>query len=175
MDGFAVSDCFRVLSLSTPRLRLRPLSLDDVAKIYAMSLEAGMRRFIPDQVYRDVDQAEQVVRALAVAIDAGLDPRVRPCVLGVEHEREVIGHVGLSPCRDSVEIGYAIEQRLHGQGFASEAVLAMTTWGLGTLALTEILGIVDVENLASRRVLEHAEFVCDDDQAPTKLVYRRTR
>jgi hypothetical protein len=39
--------------IATARLRLRPLMAADVPKLFVMSREAGMRRWIPDQVYRD--------------------------------------------------------------------------------------------------------------------------
>jgi RimJ/RimL family protein N-acetyltransferase len=163
--------------IETPRLVLRPFRLADVAKLYAMSREAGMRQWIPDQVYRDEAHAEQVARAL-IELTAQLpDPRVRPYVLGVEDAatRVLVGHVGLSPARGSVEIGYAIEDAMLGRGLATEAVTAMVEWGLGSLALPEVLGIVGAANVASRRVLEKARFVLRDDApgAP-QLVYRRT-
>ncbi len=50
--------------LSTSRLLLRSFVLADVPKLLVTSSEEGMRRWIPDQVYRDEQHAEQVVRAL---------------------------------------------------------------------------------------------------------------
>src|ERR1044072_2897088 len=110
--------------IRTPRLLLRPFTLADTPKIFAMSREDGLRRWIPDQVYRDELHAEDVLRALMVHTSNVPDPRVRPYVLGIEETASgvLIGHVGLSPARGSVEVGYAIEERVHGQGFATEAV-----------------------------------------------------
>ena len=85
--------------ITTARLLLRPFTLDDVAKLFAMSGEAGMRRWIPDQVYRDIEHAEQVTRALMAFTAQPPDPRVRPYVLGIEHGGVLIGHVGLSAAR----------------------------------------------------------------------------
>lgn len=164
--------------LTTPRLRLRPFALADVGKLFAMSVEAGMRRWIPDQVYRDEQHAEQVVRTLTAWTDQPPDPRARPYVLGIEHAAsgDLIGHVGLSAMRDSVEIGYAIEDRYQGQGLATEAVAAMATWGL-SLGLPEVLGIVATDNVSSRRVLEKAGFVVTgtavNGHGQDVFVYRR--
>jgi len=160
--------------ISTSRLLLRPFSLADVPKVFVMGGEEGMRRWIPDQVYRDQEHAEHVVRALMVHTESPPDPRVRPFVLGIEHKEtaSLIGHVGLSPARGSVEIGYAIEQRLYGNGFATEAVTAMVRWGLIELRLPEVLGIVAVDNLPSRRVLEKAGFVLQRGVTATSLIYR---
>lgn len=155
--------------IHTARLVLRPFVVDDVPKVFAMGDEAGMRRWIPDQVYRDAAHAEQVVRALMAHTANAPDPSVHPYVVGVEETAtgELIGHVGLSPARGSVEIGYAIEDRRQGHGFATEAVAAMAKWA----SLPELLGIVAVANLASCRVLEKAGFVLGDETS-TQRIYR---
>jgi RimJ/RimL family protein N-acetyltransferase len=162
--------------IATRRLLLRPFVLADVPKLFAMSVEEGMRRWIPDQVYRDERHAEEVARALIALTEREPEPAARPYVLGVErHETgALIGHVGLSPARGSVEIGYAIEQRLHGQGFASEAVKAMADWALAELGLPEVLGVVAADNASSCRVLEKAGFARIAEET-ARLIYRRTR
>ncbi len=154
---------------------LRPFTLADTKKIFAMSQEAGLRRWIPDQVYRDEQHAEEVLRALIAFTDQPPEPPARPFVVGVEHEGDLIGHVGLSAARGSVEIGYAIEDRVQGKGFASEAVSAMTRWGLTRLGLPEVLGIVGKENVGSCRVLEKAGFLHVGDLDATRLIYRSGR
>jgi len=167
--------------ISTSRLTLRTFMLADVAKLFAMSVEEGMRRWIPDQVYRDERHAEQVIRALMAHTELVPDPRARPYVLGIELEEtgSLIGHVGLSAARGSVEIGYAVEQHYQGIGLATEAVTAMSRWGLVELGLPEVLGIVAVDNLQSRRVLEKAGFVRIgegvDGRANPVLSYRRAQ
>jgi ribosomal-protein-alanine N-acetyltransferase len=163
--------------IATSRLTLRPFAQGDVPKLFAMSVEDGLRRWLPDQVYRDEQHAEQVMRALMAHTAAGPDPRARPYVLGVEDadSHSLIGHVGLSPARGSVEIGYAIEQRRQGQGLAAEAVTAMSRWALDELSLSEVLGIVASENVPSCRVLEKAGFVLDREEvknASTIRIYR---
>ena len=159
--------------ISTSRLFLRPFTLADAPKLLVMSAEAGMRRWIPDQVYRDEAHAEEVVRALTAFTTMPPDPARQPYVLGIEHAGQLIGHVGLSPVRGSVEIGYAIEEQLHGKGFATEAVSVMSGWALTTLALPEVLGVVAADNLSSCRVLEKAGFVLASDEGQRR-VYRFT-
>ena len=165
--------------ITTARLVLRPFTLADVPKLLAMSHEAGMRRWIPDQVYRDLPHAEQVARALMAHTANAPEPRVRPYVLGIADKQTgtLIGHVGLSAARESVEIGYAIEEQRHGSGLATEAVTAMCDWALTALGLPEVLGIVAADNVASCRVLEKAGFVRSHDEikrGATIVVYRRS-
>lgn len=147
--------------IPTARLLLRPFTLADVPKVFAMSREDGMRRWIPDQVYGDEREAAQVVSALMAHTARPPDPRAHPWVLGVEHTETgtLIGHVGLSPARGSVEIGYAIEERSQGKGLATEAVTAASAWALTELRLPEVLAVVAADNAPSRRVLEKAGFL----------------
>jgi RimJ/RimL family protein N-acetyltransferase len=153
-------------------LQLRPFTLADVPALYAMSKEPLLGRFIPDQVYRDLAHAEQVARAL-IEMAAHRDPRTQPFVLGVEHAGALVGHVGLSKARGSVEIGYAIAEALHGRGLATEAVSAMSSWALAELGLPEVLGIVAAANAPSCRVLEKAGFTRTGEEPAGTLVYRR--
>jgi RimJ/RimL family protein N-acetyltransferase len=151
---------------------IRPLSLADVPALYVMSLEPALGRWIPDQVYRDLEHTEEVARLL-IELATHRDPRTKPFVLGIENDGVLIGHVGLSKARGSVEIGYAITESLHGQGFATEAVSAMSSWALTELRLPEVLGIVATANVSSCRVLEKSGFVYTGDQPAGIAVYRR--
>jgi RimJ/RimL family protein N-acetyltransferase len=156
--------------IATRRLVLRAFTAADVPKLFAMSQEAGMRRWIPDQVYRDEAQAAEVESRLAAFTTQRPDPRVQPFVLGIELDGVLVGHVGLSAARGSVEVGYAVEDAQQGRGIASEAVRAIVEWALDELALPEVLGIVAEGNVASCRVLEKAGFVTVGSG-----IYRRTR
>lgn len=146
--------------LETEHVILRFFAVEDADKIFRMSREEGMRLWIPGQVYHDEAQAGGVVRFLCEQYAHEPDPQNAPYVLGVElkDDRELIGHVGLSATGDDVEIGYAIEEKHQGKGFATEAVRGMTDWALAELKLPCVLGIVASENKASVRVLEKAGY-----------------
>ncbi len=72
---------------------------------------------------------------------------------------ELMGVISLSYTSDPVsgrvgEIGYWLGLAHWGQGFASEAVNALTTHGLKALDLDAIEAVVFKENKSSKRVLE---------------------
>lgn len=119
-----------------------------------------MKKWLPDQVYRDESHALEVLRFLICAYSHPGNPARGPFVLGVAlgETGELIGHVGLSPLGGEVEVGYAIQESHQGKGYATEAVAAMTAWALATFALSRIVGVVSGENPASARVLAHAGF-----------------
>lgn len=151
------------LCVDTERLLLRPFTLDDIAPIFAMSREDGMKRWIPDQVYADEQQTCEVLEYLIAQYDNDDAPAAAPLVLGVEERASgaLVGHVGLSPYKGVVEIGYAIGDDYQGRGLATEAVGAATRWAVGELGLAEVWGIVDVDNLSSVRVLRKAGYALD--------------
>lgn len=59
---------------------------------------------------------------------------------------------------DEIEIAYAFKRKFWGRGLASEIASALTDIGLSRLALTSLIGIVDIGNGASRRVLEKLQY-----------------
>ncbi|MCO4781478.1 MAG: GNAT family N-acetyltransferase [Candidatus Cloacimonetes bacterium] len=146
--------------IQTKRLTIRPFTLEDIAKIYQMSLENGMKKWIPDQVYKDLTHTTQVVNFLNSQIENKNSPNSNPIVLGVyiNNNSTIIGHIGLSPAKNQVEIGYAIEDANQGKGYATEAVKCFTQWAFKSYHLKLLLGIVDVKNTGSCKVLENSKF-----------------
>jgi RimJ/RimL family protein N-acetyltransferase len=63
--------------------------------------------------------------------------------------------------REEVEIAYTFKRVLWGQGLASEITNALTNLGLLQLELPSLVGVVSVENGASRRVLEKSNFTLE--------------
>jgi ribosomal-protein-alanine N-acetyltransferase len=154
------------LVIETPSLTLREFVSGDTPKIFRMSQEEGMRTWIPSQVYRDEEHAAAVLALLISKYYSTLDPRINPLVLGVQLKTtgDLVGHVGLSPLGESVEVGYAIEHSQQRKGFATEAVSAMCTWGTVTCSLPTILGVTARQNIASQKVLLGAGFFRQREQ-----------
>ena len=139
---------------------LRYFAPEDAPKVFVMSQELGMRTWLPDQVYESEVRAVEVLRYLIEKCRDPGTPSLAPYVLGVclNNSGELIGHVGLSPLNGQTEVGYAIEAKHQGKGFASHAVRAMSEWALTRFALPRVLGIVATDNGASCKVLQYAGF-----------------
>ena len=153
------------LPILTESLILRHFAPDDSLKVFNMSQEAGIKKWIPDQVYRNEQQACEVLGYLISQYNEPGDPLSGPYVLGVclAETHELIGHAGLSPFKDSVEVGYAIEDKFQGLGYATKAVTSMSEWGIQKFALSQIFGIVSIDNVVSCRVLESSNFQLIDE------------
>ncbi|PKL50091.1 MAG: hypothetical protein CVV42_03635 [Candidatus Riflebacteria bacterium HGW-Riflebacteria-2] len=154
------------LYISAQAVFLRKLAPEDADKVFLMSIENSMKTWIPDQVYRDATHAGEVLEFLISQYHSNISPYQEPLVLGVclAEAGELIGHVGISPLQEEVEIGYAIEERYHGKGYATMAVRAMCDWALAVFSLPRLLGVVAAENHSSCRVLEKVGFrlLCEE-------------
>jgi ribosomal-protein-alanine N-acetyltransferase len=142
-------------------LLLRPFRLEDVDRAFALSNEPSARRWLPSQVYTDPDHARASIQFLIDSFSDPADPRRGPFVFAVEHaaSQALIGHVGLSPFEDGVEVGFGMAEAYQGQGFAVLAVSAACRWALPRFNLTSVVGSADDDNQASQKVLQRAGFV----------------
>jgi ribosomal-protein-alanine N-acetyltransferase len=137
--------------IRTARLRLRPVSLEDLDALYSIWTDPEVREFFWDGEVISREKAEAGVReAMGDFARYGLG-------LWVATEGEdVVGFCGLRPLdyAQGVEILYGFAPSHWGRGFATEAAAAMLRYGFEEVGLDRILGIADRENAASRRVLE---------------------
>ncbi len=65
-----------------------------------------------------------------------------------------IGLAGLPDNAGTTEIGYALDQKFRGQGYAAEAVDTLARWAFQDPGLRVIRAETPCENVASQRVLE---------------------
>lgn len=149
-----------IIKIETPNLIVRPFEPSDASIIFLLSQESGMKEWIPDQVYEDEKEAEEVLEYLISQYEKGQKPNEAPIVYAValKETGEVIGHVGLSPYEDACEAGYAIAEKYWGRGYATEAVSAYARRFTEQLEFLKIYGIVAGQNIASAKVLEKSGF-----------------
>jgi [ribosomal protein S5]-alanine N-acetyltransferase len=71
-------------------------------------------------------------------------------------EDHLIGHLTFQPwyAPRFYEIGWVFHPQHHGQGFATEAAMALFQYGFETLDLHRIIATCQPENIASWRVME---------------------
>ena len=147
------------LVLTTPRLQLREFTLADAPFILELVNEPAYIRNIVNRNVRSVDDAENYLRAgpFASYVQYGF---------GLWHVAlratgEPIGKCGLLK-RDWLpdpDIGYAILERHHGQGYAREAAEATLAYARTALGIDRLLATTDPDNDASIALLLKLGFV----------------
>lgn len=68
------------------------------------------------------------------------------------------GFKGLADRRGTVEIGFAVLEPYQRQGYAKEALAALTRWALSHATVTEVLAETTVANTATQRLLTRLGF-----------------
>jgi hypothetical protein len=124
-----------VFCIETPSLVLRPLVLADTQRMLEMSQEDCARQWLPSQIYRDERHAGTAIEYLIGQFNLDASPTTNALVFGVEEKvtGRLIGHVGLSPLFDTVEVGFGIATSEQRKGYATEGVARVCAGGVGTI------------------------------------------
>lgn len=142
-----------IATLETPRLRLRPFTLDDVDAYYAsISSDADVMRYLPGGKPRLRADSQWVITYFMRHAELhGFG------VWAVEDKATaaLIGHAGLEyiPSADDIEIAYTLAKAHWGRGLATEAARASLRYGFEVLDFDEIYGLAFPENEASQNVM----------------------
>ncbi|MCY3647811.1 MAG: GNAT family N-acetyltransferase [Chloroflexi bacterium] len=135
--------------LRTERLLLRPFRSGDVDDVFAYASNPEWSRYLPvPDPYTRRDAEEFVAGCILVDGEKRFE-------WAVVHDGRVSGGVSLTIRRPGVaELGYSIARPLWGQGFTTEAGLAVIAHAFEELGLVRIQAFADIRNAASWRVME---------------------
>ena len=145
------------MTLTTPRLLLRPIEPRDRSAFVAMNLDPGVMRYFAS-TFTPEKSLEHLTRYRTQLLRDGFS------FLTLEHRRSraYLGIVGMQVMhtvvpnlpQPAVEVGWRLTQASHGQGYATEAAQAVLDDAFSTHNLQEVVAIISTSNTASRRVAE---------------------
>ena len=166
----------------TEHLRIRKFAAEDDGALFENHLEEAVKKWIPNESYGDLEEAQRAIRFYADCVNN----RRLPYVLAVESKEtgELIGDTGINEVEGKpgeVEIGYTICQKHSGKGYATELVKAMTEFAVSAFGVGALYGRVIRGNRSSVRVLEKNGYVFigeetdaeDDPYGKGMLIYRK--
>lgn len=167
------------MRIETERLLITDFTPDMAQAVHLGSLDEDTRRFLPDEVFETEEIASAVIADLIECYAGTEGPFVHPMLA----DSIYAGYVQLVPLDNGRwEIGYHTVKAMTGRGYATEAVRAFLPVMMERLSLSEVDGICDANNIASRHVLEKCGFVkvFEGDglyhgtiQPIVKMVYRK--
>jgi RimJ/RimL family protein N-acetyltransferase len=138
--------------LSTPRLQLREMQDTDTAS-YAELLMEELAYFVADAPIV-ADEVPARIQRNRQACDEG-----RALYWSIEHQRQFAGFIALhQPTSGTPILGYAIAQRWRRQGFASEALRAVTQYAFAELGSSRVIAYTHLENIPSAALLQSLGF-----------------
>lgn len=140
--------------ISTPRLILRPLALEDAPALQRLLDDPEIVRMtlrMPHPFPLDV-----AIRIVTDAIDQFAGGRGVTLGLTLKENGELIGVFGLKVERlfNRAELGYWLGSAWWGKGYATEAARALVDWGFQNLSLNRIYALCHSDNRGSVRVLQ---------------------
>ncbi|KFN01896.1 N-acetyltransferase [Bacillus clarus] len=144
--------------LETERLLLRELTLLDAETMFRYFSKESVIRYFGMDSFENIEQAKTTIQTFRKRYEEGGVFR-----WGIEKKGtdQLIGTCGfhlINSHHKRAEIGYELDDTYWGQGYASEALQAILTYGFETLDFIRLAAVVYVENEASCNLLKKAGF-----------------
>lgn len=144
--------------VTTARLTLRRMVPEDAPFVLGLLNEPAFKRNIGDKGVRTLDDARRYIEDVPIAhyqaygFGAYLVSRL--------YDGVPVGMCGLYQRSnlDRPDLGFALAEAFHGQGYAREAAAAVLAHARKTLGLTSVAAIVDADNERSIHLLERLGF-----------------
>lgn len=138
--------------LVTDRLRLRLHQPGDDAWLYEIYSQPAVARFLLEEPWTREEATRQLEIRLA---KTSLTPPTNAVALAIEYDSTPIGDISLwmtNPDLQVAEIGWVLDPRFGGQGFAREAVAAVLATGFDHYRLHRVAAQMDARNTASAKL-----------------------
>lgn len=140
-------------TIETERLILRPLAPEDADDVFEWVSDPVVNKYMPYSLYRDVSEA----RAWISSLKDEDDNNFGFCLKSTE---KVIGSgsVTFDESRNAYEIGYNLNRKYWGNGYATEAAKAMIQWAYSNLGARDFCANYATANAGSGNVLSKCGF-----------------
>jgi ribosomal-protein-alanine N-acetyltransferase len=147
-------------NFASKRLQYRPFKETDYDDLFAFLSTKEVCAYLPGEEPYNAVQVQKWLNYFIKTFDE-TKPNLVYAVSFV-NELEVIGYVGLAYVKEfeQNEIMYAFHPKVWGKGYATEASYMMKELAQ-ELKITKLIGLTDIDNIASEKVLRHIgyEFV----------------
>ena len=145
-------------SITTARMILRPFVMDDAQPLFEIVNEPDIFQYFPNKAPWLLEKCERYINFQTRHWEK----------LGYGHwaltlaeTGRLFGWCGLEFLEDTneTEVGYLLSRSFWGKGYATEAASSSIQFGKNEVGLQEIIGLTDLLNIASQRVLEKSGLI----------------
>ena len=149
------SDMFQEIDFLTgTKIILKPLALEMAKDIFAATEESReeLYRFMPWE-NKTVDEAKEFIE---LSIKQRHEGTALSLAIYESDTGRIAGTIGIhkfDPFTPLCEVGYWVSSSMHGQGYATDALLTLLRFCYDKLGLVRVDARTAVENTASQRVL----------------------
>jgi RimJ/RimL family protein N-acetyltransferase len=158
--------------IETERLTIRSFRKSDIPEYAAIVADPEVTKFLGDGSPHSYEQATAyILECLRSEAEEGF---ARYAVI-LKETRELIGFCGFKKASDHIDLGWRYARRVWGNGYATEAAVAVLDYGMNSLKLSGIVAESAVENIRSVRVIERIgmQFEVFDEVRGRKTVHYR--
>ena len=146
------------ITLETDRLILRDLRLSDAESFFAMDSNPSVHKYLWNKPTQKIEETIEIIEFVRKQyIDNGIG---RFAIISKE-TNEFIGWAGLKYNTEMVnnkvnfyDIGYRLDEKFWGKGYASETTCAWLNYGFETMNIKILEEAAHTENAASNRILQ---------------------
>jgi len=150
-----------LIKIETERLIIREYERDDIPKLYEISNEENILKWMPDwegtleKRYKWFEWLQGSYRTSTKEKAA--------IVLGVtlKDSGDLIGMIGVGNKEEvdnEIEVGYFVSEKYSGKGYTTEASFQVSRWAIKYFGLEYIMAIVELDNYPSQKVLEKSGY-----------------
>jgi [ribosomal protein S5]-alanine N-acetyltransferase len=157
--------------LSTPRLVLRELSINDAEEIFLLRSDEKVNEFVDRQRATSLDDALQHINRIISAQNNGEGLMWAVCLKDDPKLIGIIVYWNIVKEKDQAEVGYELLPAHHGKGIMQEALSKVIEYGFETLGLKTIVADPKAGNQRSVNLLEKCGFVKTSTTDDGYLVY----
>jgi len=143
------------VDIESKRLLLRRWQESDIEAFISMNADTTVMRYFPaplsaEETTTFYDSIQQEFSEYGYGLYA-VEEKDSGCFLGYIGFHWSRFDMDFCPC---VEIGWRLEERYWGKGYATEGAIACLKHGFEKLGFDEVVGFTAVENIASQRVMQ---------------------
>jgi ribosomal-protein-alanine N-acetyltransferase len=145
--------------IETARLVLREIKDDDFEMVYVLRSDTEMMKYIPRPLCEDHRDALKLIKTIKEnhLIEESLNWAITE--KGSDELLGTVGFVRIKTEHNRAELGYMLHSREQGKGYMREAVEAVIQYGFKDMDLHSIEAVIDPDNIASEKILQHFGFV----------------
>lgn len=146
------------LILETDRLLLREMLLSDAEALFEMDRNPNVHQYLWNKPQKDIKETIATIESVR---NQYLQNNIGRFVVILKETNELIGWAGLKYNTEMVnnkihfyDIGYRLNEKFWGKGYASEASFAWLDYGFDVMNINLMEAAAQTDNIASNRILQ---------------------
>ena len=138
--------------LSTARLQLRRPQAEYAPQVlHAYAQDSEVTRYLCWRPHQSLDDTLKAMEKRLQEWESGSE---FPWFIFERSSDQLVGSITARMEGHRVNLGYVLSRSVWGQGYMTEAVVAVTSWAFSLPEIYRVWALCDVDNAASARVLE---------------------